>query len=121
MGRLGLAATRLHEGEYSALRVSGMVKLYPERNAAFRSADPADSHTDHSQPVLFAASPSDYCRRPSVPLGARRQTGTLAPDRAAYYILVCCSMAGLLLSVVVVRANVIHFVYLVPVFYLVLA
>jgi hypothetical protein len=52
-------------------------------------------------------------------LATRR--GTLAPDRAAYYILVCCSMAGLLLSVMVVRANVIHFVYLIPIFYLVLA
>jgi hypothetical protein len=52
-------------------------------------------------------------------LAARR--GTLAPDRAAYYILVCCSMAGLLFSVIIVRANVIHFVYVIPIFYLVLA
>ena len=52
-------------------------------------------------------------------LAAKR--GALAHDRAAYYILVCCGMAGLLLSVIVVRGNIIHFVYLIPIFYLVLA
>jgi hypothetical protein len=53
--------------------------------------------------------------------GLASRRGTLAPDRAAYYILVCCSVGGLLLSVMVVRANVIHFVYLIPTLYLVLA
>ena len=52
-------------------------------------------------------------------LAARR--GTLAHDRAAFYAVVCCSLAGLFLSVVFVRANIIHFVYLTPLSYLVLA
>jgi len=52
-------------------------------------------------------------------LAARR--GHLAAERAAYYVLVCASIAGLLLSVIVVRANIIHFVYLIPIFYLVVA
>jgi 4-amino-4-deoxy-L-arabinose transferase-like glycosyltransferase len=50
---------------------------------------------------------------------ARR--GGLAPDRAAYYILICSTLAGLVLSVIVVRANTLHFVHLIPVLYLVLA
>jgi 4-amino-4-deoxy-L-arabinose transferase-like glycosyltransferase len=52
-------------------------------------------------------------------LAARR--GALPHDRAAFYAVVCCSLAGLLLSVVFVRANVIHFVYLTPLSYLVFA
>jgi len=52
-------------------------------------------------------------------LAARR--GHVAAERAAYYVLVCSSIAGLLLSVIVVRANIIHFVYLIPIFYLVVA
>jgi 4-amino-4-deoxy-L-arabinose transferase-like glycosyltransferase len=38
----------------------------------------------------------------------------------AYYILICAAMSGLLLSVVVGRADVIHFMYLLPLFSLVL-
>lgn len=52
-------------------------------------------------------------------LEARR--GTLAADRAAYYILVCSTLAGLLGSVIVVRANTLHFAHLIPLLYLVLA
>ena len=47
--------------------------------------------------------------------------GALAKDRAAYYILVCSSLAGLLASVLVTRADVLHFTYLIPPLYLVLA
>jgi hypothetical protein len=78
--------------------------------------------------ALFVISPSFL--QPVLPLIAiillvywtfEARKGGLAPDRAAYYILMCSSMAGLLLSVVAVTANVIHFVYLAPFFYLVLA
>ncbi len=47
--------------------------------------------------------------------------GRLPQDRAAYYILSCCTLAGLLPSILIVRANIIHFVYLIPLFYLPLA
>ncbi|MGA9058948.1 MAG: glycosyltransferase family 39 protein [Terriglobia bacterium] len=45
----------------------------------------------------------------------------LAVDRAAYYILVCSSIVGLLFSVLISRADIIHFVHLTPLLYLVLA
>jgi Dolichyl-phosphate-mannose-protein mannosyltransferase len=41
--------------------------------------------------------------------------------KSAYYVLICSAMAGLLLSIVIVRADIIHFIYLAPVFLLVLA
>jgi len=47
--------------------------------------------------------------------------GRLSRDRAAYYLIVASSICGALLSVIVTRPNVIHFVYLAPLFYLVLA
>ena len=43
------------------------------------------------------------------------------PEKSAYYILTCSMICGLLLSVVFVRADVIHFMYLAPIFLLVLA
>lgn len=42
-------------------------------------------------------------------------------DRHAYYILVSATLSGLLLSVVAGRADILHFIYLAPLFYLVLA
>lgn len=47
----------------------------------------------------------------------RRATG----EKTAYYILVTASLTGLLVSVVTVRADILHIMYLAPVFYLVLA
>ena len=52
-------------------------------------------------------------------IGAR--LGSLAPERAAYYVVAGSSIAGAMLSVVFVRTNVIHFAYLAPILYLVLA
>ena len=43
------------------------------------------------------------------------------PGKAAYYILVCATICGLLFSVVAVRADIIHFMYLQPLFIVVLA
>jgi hypothetical protein len=45
---------------------------------------------------------------------------TLSP-RAEYYILVCSTLSGLLASVVITRADILHFVYLAPFLYVVLA
>jgi hypothetical protein len=42
-------------------------------------------------------------------------------SKCAYYVLINAAIAGLWLSVVIVRADIIHFVYLGPLFYLVLA
>jgi len=49
----------------------------------------------------------------------QERKGALATERAAYYILVCSSLAGLLASVVVARADILHFTYLIPLLYLV--
>ena len=43
------------------------------------------------------------------------------PEKSAYYVLTSSVICGLLLSVVFVRADVIHFMYLAPIFLLVLA
>jgi 4-amino-4-deoxy-L-arabinose transferase-like glycosyltransferase len=45
----------------------------------------------------------------------------LGPGKAAYYVFTCSTLAGLLLSVVIARADALHFVYLIPLLYLVLA
>ena len=49
---------------------------------------------------------------------SRRQTTT---EMGWYYVLTCSALCGLLLSVVTVRADVIHFMYLAPLWYIVLA
>jgi len=41
--------------------------------------------------------------------------------RSAHYVMLCAILSGLLVSVMVVRADIIHFMYLAPLFYLVLA
>ena len=51
----------------------------------------------------------------------RARRGSLAPERAAYYVVAGSSIAGAMLSVIFVRTNVIHFAYLVPILYFVLA
>ena len=43
-----------------------------------------------------------------------------SPEVGSYYVLICAVLSGLLLSVVVGRADVIHFMYLLPLFSLVL-
>jgi hypothetical protein len=42
-------------------------------------------------------------------------------SRSVHYVLLCSILSGLLVSVVAVRADVVHFMYLAPLFYLVLA
>jgi 4-amino-4-deoxy-L-arabinose transferase-like glycosyltransferase len=44
-----------------------------------------------------------------------------ADPRGGYYVLTCTSLAGLLLSVVIGRADILHFMYLLPLFSLPLA
>ena len=51
----------------------------------------------------------------------RSEESTTQGDRHAYYILVSAALSGLLLSVVAGRADILHFMYLAPLFYLVLA
>ena len=45
----------------------------------------------------------------------------LPPGKVAYYIFTCSTIAGLFLSVVITRADALHFVYLIPLLYVVLA
>ena len=42
-------------------------------------------------------------------------------QRCVYYIILCSAFAGLLFSVVITRADILHFIYLAPLFYVVLA
>jgi hypothetical protein len=42
-------------------------------------------------------------------------------SRRPYYVIVCSALAGLLLSVVIVRSDILHFMYLAPLWYVVLA
>jgi 4-amino-4-deoxy-L-arabinose transferase-like glycosyltransferase len=51
----------------------------------------------------------------------RTLQGRTDRGKGSYYVLLCASLSGLLLSVVVVRADIIHFMYLQPLFCLVLA
>jgi 4-amino-4-deoxy-L-arabinose transferase-like glycosyltransferase len=43
-----------------------------------------------------------------------------APARGAYYVLINATLAGLLLSIVIARADILHFMYLQPLFFLLL-
>lgn len=78
--------------------------------------------------VMLAVSPSFLL--PALPIiglvllgywTIRARRGSLPPDRAAYYVVAGSSVAGAMLSVIFVRTNVIHFAYLAPILYLVLA
>ena len=44
-----------------------------------------------------------------------------SPDKGRYYIVTCAVLFGLLVSVMIVRADIIHFMYLAPLLYVVLA
>jgi 4-amino-4-deoxy-L-arabinose transferase-like glycosyltransferase len=46
---------------------------------------------------------------------------TVSPEKSAYYVLVTSALSGLLVSVIIVRADNIHFMYLQPLFSIVLA
>ena len=50
---------------------------------------------------------------------ARRSA--VAPDQESHCVILASTMSGLLLSVLATRANIIHFVYLAPIFYVTLA
>ena len=51
----------------------------------------------------------------------RMRASTISMEQAGYYVIVCCVSDGLLVSVVAARADVIHFMYLTPLWYVVLA
>jgi hypothetical protein len=50
-----------------------------------------------------------------------RKQSTSLQQISRYYVIVCSGMTGLLLSVVIVRPDVLHFMYLAPLWYVVLA
>lgn len=51
----------------------------------------------------------------------RTRRRTVPEEKGAYYVLITSALAGLLLSVVIGRADILHFMYLLPLFCLVLA
>ena len=54
-------------------------------------------------------------------LTVRRWRSTLPTADWAYYLLVSSSISGLLLSIVIARADYLHFIYMQPLFFLILA
>ncbi len=78
--------------------------------------------------TLFVLSPTFFV--PILPLLAvvlflywsyRARAKTALPDKAAYYCIVTGTLAGLLLSIVAGRADILHFMYLQPLYGLLLA
>lgn len=53
--------------------------------------------------------------------GNRVRTRHEVDAEAGYYVITCSALAGLLLSVVMVRSDILHFLYLAPLWYVVLA
>jgi len=51
----------------------------------------------------------------------RLRRRSVSPEKGAYYVLVTSALSGLLVSVIIVRADNIHFMYLQPLFSIVLA
>ena len=51
----------------------------------------------------------------------RAKSQKLEKSKMAYYVFACSCIVGLLLSVLIARADVLHFVYLIPLLYIVLA
>ena len=51
---------------------------------------------------------------------AQSFNGRFEAAKVAYYILICATVCGLLISVLISRADILHFIYLVPIFYIVL-
>jgi len=47
--------------------------------------------------------------------------GKALSEKCGYYVLICSVLFGLLVSVIIVRADIIHFMYLAPLLYVVLA
>jgi hypothetical protein len=88
----------------------------------------------HSGPVwarlvkILAVSPGFLV--PALPLvavgmlgywSARGRRGNVPLDKYRYYIVICGALSGLLASVLMVRADIIHFMYLAPLWYVPLA
>src|SRR5262249_44685582 len=46
----------------------------------------------------------------------RLRNRTAAADKCAYYVLINATLLGLLVSIVIVRADIVHFMYLQPLF-----
>jgi len=54
-------------------------------------------------------------------LGWKLRTQSTDQRETRYYVIVCAALAGLLLSIVIVRSDILHFLYLAPLWYVVLA
>jgi Dolichyl-phosphate-mannose-protein mannosyltransferase len=117
--------------------------LWPLRNYTAANHVPYDwqNWSDHSRDVIFRSGPMAMRIAKAIavspgfviallPLIAlsflvywttqlRRHPEVANPAR--YYITVCSACAGLLLSIVIVRPDILHFMYLAPLWYVVLA
>jgi 4-amino-4-deoxy-L-arabinose transferase-like glycosyltransferase len=134
------AATLVYFFSQRALRAMLVDLLWPFRHysAANRVPYGDQNWSDHARDVLFHTGPlgvrvlkaiavSPGFVVPILPLIAAALliywTRHLhqVETKPEYYVLMCSVLTGLLFSVILVRADIIHFTYLVPLFYLVLA
>jgi len=138
-----LVATFAYFALQHSLKVMVQSWLWPLHNYTHANRVPYgfQNWSDHSRDVIFHTGPwgiravkilvvSPGLLVPVLPLIAIallvywnvqlwRRSESSAESR--YYVLVCSVLLGLLMSVVVVRADVLHFMYLAPLWYVVLA
>jgi hypothetical protein len=138
-----LAITFGYFGVHHALSLMAQSWLWPLHHytQANRVTYGYQNWSDHTREVIFHSGPvwlrvikvlavSPGLLIPVLPLVAvgllfywtvqiRRQSEVSAQSQ--YYVLVCSVLSGLLLSVVIVRADILHFMYLAPLWYAVLA
>lgn len=136
-----IAATITYFAAKHALRPMLQDLLWPLQHysVANRVRYGDQNWSDHARDVIFRSGPfamrtlkaiavSPGFLVPVLPIIAivllfywTRRLRLTSSDKSAHYVLLTCLLAGLLASVVVVRADIIHFMYLAPLFYLVLA
>jgi hypothetical protein len=138
-----LAITFGYFGVHHALSLMAQSWLWPLHHytQANRVTYGYQNWSDHTREVIFHSGPvwlrvikvlavSPGLLIPVLPLVAvgllfywtvqiRRQSEVSAQSQ--YYVLVCSVLSGLLLSVVIVRSDILHFMYLAPLWYAVLA
>jgi hypothetical protein len=107
----GLIAGSVSQGSRPGLTSCGPPGLKPMRCSG---ADLRHEVVDVERETPLDLQPSTFDQ-------ASVQESRTQGDRQAYYILVSATLSGLLLSVVAGRADILHFMYLAPLSYLVLA
>ena len=118
---LALAFPSLLHCQPRSVRVSELVRHGPSSNVRKRLVGSAIGSGDRAQSLPVNTVPTATRNWVALLLAFPSLATGRRGHRYAYYILTCAALGGLLLSVIVVRADIVHFVYLQPLFFLVLA